>query len=68
MRARVAQQTAAGPALELTSHLLALVDSFPWPTPRVRARRPDATFRIAGKQPAGEVAALASSPGVTVTG
>jgi len=36
--------------------------------PRVRARRPDATFRIVGAAPAPAVRALAGLPGVEVTG
>jgi glycosyltransferase involved in cell wall biosynthesis len=36
--------------------------------PLIRAERPDATFRIAGKQPAPEVAALADRDGIEVTG
>ena len=36
--------------------------------PLIRAERPDATFRIAGKQPAAEVAALAAREGIEVTG
>lgn len=36
--------------------------------PRVRARRPDAVFRIVGAAPAPAVRALASQPGVEVTG
>lgn len=36
--------------------------------PRVRARNPDARFRIVGAAPTPRVTALASSPGVEVTG
>jgi sugar transferase (PEP-CTERM/EpsH1 system associated) len=36
--------------------------------PRVRARDPDARFRIVGAAPTARVAALAASPGVEVTG
>jgi len=36
--------------------------------PRVRERRPSAHLRIVGRSPNAEVAALASLPGVTVTG
>jgi sugar transferase (PEP-CTERM/EpsH1 system associated) len=55
-----------------TMDYLPNVDAVSWfareAMPAIRARRPDASFHIVGARPARDVLALASLPGVSVTG